>query len=334
VISSTETRRFRPVAVAALAMLTPSGCAGGALDPKGDGARTIAGGWWLMFGLGTAVFVLVLAVLGTAFWRGRGRSPGAPEEESPSSLLIIGGGVVLPAVVIAVLVTVTIAMGAGFDDRDDAALRIDVVGHQYWWDVEYPDQGVRTANEIHVPAGRQVELTMTSNDVIHSFWVPQLHGKIDLIPGRTTTLRFEAEEPGTYRGQCAEFCSIGHAFMEILVVAVGEDDFAAWARTQAEPARHLDENEPEFEGQQIFLGSSCVYCHRVDGTNASSRFGPDLTHLASRSTLGAGVLDNTRGNLGGWILDPQHHKPGNRMPATQLEAEELQRLLDYLESLD
>lgn len=174
---------------------------------------------------------------------------------------------------------------------------------------------------------------MSSGDVIHSIWIPELHGKIDMIPGRSNSLVIIADQPGEYRGQCAEFCGTQHAKMHFIVVAEPEDRFAAWLERQAQPANEPS-NALQLQGREIFLGSGCVYCHTVAGTNANSNFGPDLTHLASRRTLAAGILENNRGNLSGWILNPQVIKPGNKMPPHALSGAELNALLAYLESLE
>jgi cytochrome c oxidase subunit 2 len=168
---------------------------------------------------------------------------------------------------------------------------------------------------------------------VHNFWVPELQGKFDLIPGRTQATWLQADEPGVFQGMCAEYCGMQHAKMRFVVVALPPDEYAAWAERQRQPAP-APADELALRGQQLFLGSACVYCHAVAGTNATSRFGPDLTHLASRRTLAAGVLENNRGNLAGWILNPQTLKPGNKMPPTALDGEELQALLAYLESLE
>ena len=211
-----------------------------------------------------------------------------------------------------------------------------MTGYQWWWDVRYEDslpiRRLRTANEIHIPVGRPVRLLLESGDVNHSFWVPRLQGKLDLIPGQTNTLWLQADEPGVYQGQCAEYCGEQHAHMGLLVVAQPPDEFARWYEGQlagaAEPTDSLRRR-----GQEVFTGSGCALCHAVRGTGAMAAVGPDLTHLASRRTLGAGMVPNTRGYLGGWIVNPQAIKPGNRMPAMPLSGPELQALLAYLEGL-
>jgi cytochrome c oxidase subunit 2 len=225
----------------------------------------------------------------------------------------------------------TMAALAATDTSDEVI--VEIVGHQWWWEVNYPLQGVTTANEIHIPVGYPIELKVTSADVIHSFWVPELHGKIDLIPGQTNSFWLQADEPGVYYGECAEFCGLQHAKMALVVVAQPEEAFVTWLEQQQQPATQVMDSTL-VEGQQIFLGSACSQCHTINGTTATGDLGPDLTHLASRLTLAAGTLKNNQGNLAGWIINPQHLKPGNKMPPTNLTGPELQALLAYLESLE
>lgn len=267
---------------------------------------------------------------------GRGGDVGEPQgvPRFAGERLVVVGGIVVPAVVLSVLLGVTIWAGDGLRrEGADGALRVELTGHQYWWDVRYPDHGVRTANEVHLPVGREVQLVLRSDDVIHSVWVPRLGGKLDLVPGRTNRMTIRADEPGEYRGVCAEFCGLQHARMKLRFVAVDEDGFTDWVRRSAEE-RATPTDERLREGWETFMSASCVYCHRIAGTPASSEFGPDLTDLASRRTLGAGVVPNTRGHLAGWILDPQRLKPGNEMPGTRLPADRLDALLDFLETLE
>ena len=244
------------------------------------------------------------------------------------------GGIVVPAVVLAGLFALTLGTLSSTSPAAtaDSSITVQVTGRQWFWDVVYPSARVRTANEIHIPTGEPVRIEASSGDVIHSFWVPALNRKIDMIPGRTTTVTLQTKRVGTYRGQCAEFCGLQHAHMAFVVVAEPPARFAAWLEGQRREARPPPTAALK-AGQQVFLGSACVYCHTIAGTNASGTVGPDLTHLASRMFLGAGVAENSPGRLAGWILDPQHLKPGNRMPATDLSGPELQNLLDYLESL-
>jgi cytochrome c oxidase subunit 2 len=247
---------------------------------------------------------------------------------------VVVGGAVLPALVITAVWLLTVrSLGVLAGPTAPAALRIDVIGHDWWWEVRYPHHGFTTANEIHIPVGQPVQLVLTSTDVIHSFWVPQLQGKMDLTPGRVTTLWLRADSPGEYRGQCAEFCGVQHAKMAFLVIAQPPDQFDAWLDRQRQPAS-APAAPLARQGEAVFLRSNCIECHTIAGTSATGARGPNLTHLASRRTLAAGTLANNRGNLGGWIVDPQALKPGNHMPPSRLSPADLHALLAYLESLE
>ncbi|MGQ0603931.1 MAG: cytochrome c oxidase subunit II [Anaerolineales bacterium] len=314
-----------------------------ALAPQGPAAAQIAGLWWIMLGLSTIIFLLVMGLLAWGLWRKRpipaNGSMRALRDESESALpggantWIMGGGVILPVIVLTGLLVLTLgAMRAIARVSPSQEIVIEVIGHQWWWEIRYPNHGFTTANEIRIPVGQPIELQLTSNDVIHSFWAPELHGKMDLVPGRTTTWVVQADQVGDYRAECAEFCGLQHAKMHLIVVAEPPDKLAEWlANEQQEAVKPA--SDAERSGQQVFLGSACANCHAIRGTNASGVVGPDLTHLASRRTLAAGALPNTRGHLAGWIIDPQNLKPGNLMPPTQLSGEELNALLAYLESL-
>lgn len=321
--------------ISAFAWLS-AGCAGGAgqstLQPAGPAAAEIAWLWWLMLAVFTAVFVLVVVLLLVAIRR-RDRRAGDGGAAPPLGRtgFIVAGGIILPVVVLTPLYLISLRTSASLAAPREA-LTVRVVGHMWWWEVRYPEQGIVTANEIHVPAGQPVRLELTSADVIHSFWVPRLHGKRDLIPGIENQFWIQADEPGTYRGQCGEYCGTQHANMAFLVVALPPDEFPAWlaehARPRPEPATPAARH-----GLQVFRKAGCVQCHAVRDTEAGGNVGPDLTHLGSRRTLGAALLPNTRGNLAGWIADPQAIKPGVKMPRSYLAADDLLALVTYLESL-
>ena len=327
-------------ALAATGVVVPLllvGCGGSdqsTLDPAGPASSKIATLWWVMFAGGVVVTAVILLLVFVAVL---GRRDEVTGTFAPGTRFVAIAGVGIPLVVLVALFaltlsTITDTAPASSSESRAPGLTIDVTGRQWFWDVEYRDRGVRTANEIHIPVGQTVELRVHTDDVIHSLWVPRLNRKIDMIPGRTNALDLHADEPGTFRGQCAEFCGIQHAHMAFWVVAESPAAFRSWLRTQAAPARE-PQTSSQIEGQQVLLGSACVYCHRIAGTNASGEVGPDLTHLASRRALAAATIPNTRGYLAGWILDPQHVKAGNKMPATDLDGPQLQALLDYLESL-
>jgi len=218
----------------------------------------------------------------------------------------------------------------------DNALDVRVTAHQFWWEVVYndpaPDRVFTTANELYIPVGRPVVVTLEADDVIHSFWVPNLHGKKDLIPGRIATIRLRADRPGEFWGRCAEYCGLQHAFMAFDVVAVAPDRFASWTEAQRRPAADPGDAAAQ-RGRELFLSGSCMLCHAIQGTTANARKAPDLTHVASRAHLAAGRLDNTPQALAAWITDPQAIKPGVNMPTHFLAADDLTALVAYLGTL-
>lgn len=311
------------------------------LDTRGPGAGGIADLWWLMFWAGLGVFLVVFTLLLYAVFAARRREAGAAPPSISGERLLLWGGVVVPIPILTLVLGYTMYTGNAVSSRfplgagAEPAVTVDIIGHQFWWEVRYPEHGIVTANEIHIPAGEPVLFRITSADVIHSLWAPQLHGKLDLVPGETNTIRIQADEPGDYRGLCAEFCGRQHTYMHFLVIAQPADEFAAWVEQQQQPA--AEPVEPLLrQGQQVFMGAGCVYCHAIGGLNVESAtdiVGPDLTHVAGRRTLAAGILENNRGNLGGWILDPQALKPGNLMPPTRMDSGDFLALLAYLESL-
>ena len=309
-----------------------------ALHAGGPAAARIADLWWLMLAAATAVFFLVLVVLFRAVTHGGFRAePRMASDDRGPTKWVLAGGVALPAVVLAPLFVFSLYTLAELTPptRDDA---IDVVitGKQWWWDIEYtgdkPQDRVRTANEVHIPVGRPVRIQLRSSDVIHSFWVPALQGKMDLVPGQVNTTWIQADSPGVYRGECAEYCGLQHARMQFRVVAHPAPEFAVWLEEHRRPAAPAVDSVAK-AGQAAFLTSGCAFCHTVGGTTARGTAGPDLTHLASRLTLAAGTLPNSKGHLAGWVGNPQAIKPGNKMPQIPLRPEELQSLLAYLGSL-
>jgi cytochrome c oxidase subunit 2 len=316
--------------------LLQSPVAQSALHPAGLQAARIYGLWEFLLGTATVVFVLVV---GAALYAVVHRRREAAEAETHRLLSRwVGGAIVASLVVLFTFLIVDFSHGRvlASPPPEAEALTIAVKGHQWWWEVEYPDSApqrrVTTANEIHVPVGRPIELRLTSSDVIHSFWVPNLHGKKDLIPGHQAVTWFRADRPGVYQGQCAEFCGHQHALMRLVVVAESPARFATWYARQLDPAAAPTEAAAR-QGQGVFLTRSCMLCHNVTGTSAGGRMGPERTPLAGRRRIGAGTLANTRGNLAGWIVNPHAVKPWVRMPANPLPPDELNALLAYLETL-
>jgi len=309
-----------------------------ALDAQGQAGLVMGALWDPMLLMATVTFVVVVGVLLWAIFRRRGGNE-APDDPTRDRSLgrVVGVGVLLTTLVLLVCLGLDISVGRAITATPGKdAVQIRVTGHQWWWEVHYrdlvPQRWVTTANEIHVPVGRPVVIELRSTDVIHSFWPPELTGKRDLIPGKTNSIWLQADRPGEYRGQCAEFCGHQHAKMAFLVVAEPADSFAHWLETQRDTAL-TPSNSLTRRGQEVFLASSCPMCHAISGTPAGSRVGPDLTHLASRRTIAAGTLRNTRGNLAGWIIDPQSIKPGAKMPPNELSPADLEALLAYLETL-
>jgi cytochrome c oxidase subunit 2 len=249
---------------------------------------------------------------------------------------------VTTSVVAASLLLFALVLASVFTDRALArmslanAVNIEVTAHQWWWTARYLDGGTAdtfvTANEIHVPVGRPVIVQLKADDVIHSLWVPSLAGKQDLSPGRSATMRFRADQPGVFRGQCAEYCGFQHALMGLLVIAEPPARYEAWVQAQRAPAPQPVDAKA-IRGQQLFQSTSCAMCHAIGGTLANAQHAPDLTHLAGRATLAAGTLPNTPADLASWIRDPQKHKPGTNMPATPISNDDLDALVAYLGSL-
>jgi cytochrome c oxidase subunit II len=292
-----------------------------------------------MFVTATVVFFLiVLALLWAAF---RQRSPSElpvddPRRDRPMrTAVLLATGLTIAILFVFLVYDVSVGRTITTNPGRDA-LQIRVTGHQWWWEVQYrdslPQNWVTTANEIHIPVGRPVVFELRSTDVIHSFWPPSLSPKRDQIPGDENSLWFQADSAGVYRGVCAEFCGHQHAKMAFVMVAEPPAEFAGWLARQRDTAQTPTDSLAR-RGKEVFLASSCVMCHAIAGTPAGSRIGPDLTHLASRRTLAAGTLPNTRANLTGWIVDPQVIKPGVKMPANQLSGPDLLALVAYLETL-
>jgi len=312
-------------------VLTVAGCSGDSsvLEPKGPAARSVAGLWWPMLATAVAVFAFVTGMLLLATVRGR-RKTEDEAQHTPrwGEPFILVAGVLVSGVILVGFFLFSLAKQQALADAGRRPrITINVVGHDWWWEVRYPN-GAVSANEIHMPTGERVRLTLDTADVIHSFWIPRLGPKIDMVPGQHNQLWLEATDPGVYRGQCAEFCGLQHANMIIRVVADAPAQFDAWMAREAEPAQVAAP-----AGRQIFENQTCAGCHTIRGTAAAGKVGPDLTHFGRRDTLGAGVRPRTDENVERWIVDPQSIKPGVAMPPTTLSADQLNALVAFLEGL-
>ena len=321
-----------------LGAMVQAGCGGvqSPLNPAGPQASAIAALTWWFFGICAAVYVIVMAATLWAVMRRRSHADDSPATERRLGF-VVGGAVAVTVVTLVVLAVASVVSGRGLTSPSGpGAITVDAIGHQWWWEFQYhdvsPNEVVNSPNELHIPVGVPVVIKAMSRDVIHSFWVPNLHGKRDLIPGMVTHTWIQADTAGVYRGQCAEFCGHQHANMAFLVVAEPMDQFLAWVQQQRkgapQPATDLEKR-----GHDVFMTGPCASCHTIRGTSAGSRIGPDLTHVASRQTIAAGTLPNTRGHRAGWVADSQSVKPGNRMPPNLVSGEDLQAVLAYLETL-
>lgn len=303
------------------------------LDPHGPFSNTVTTLAWVLIALVVVVFLGVCAALWVALY-------GSDELRARlgGERVVRWFGLILPAGVLCLLLVAGLALMRGLTTLRGDEPRMRVAGNIYWWRVSYLDAAGREihadANELHIPVGRPVVVDMVSEDVIHSFWVPRLGGKMDMIPGRTNRLKLQADRPGVYGGQCAEFCGGAHALMGFVVVAHEAAAWQRWLDARLRPAPAAPPGAEVLRGRQLFNEVGCATCHRVAGTDAQGLSGPDLTHVGSRRSLGAGILPNSRATLIGWIADSQSIKPNNRMPAYRsLQAEELNALASYMASL-
>jgi cytochrome c oxidase subunit 2 len=315
-----------------LSALALSGCAGvQSITPAGGAHASAFNTLFVAFLVVCGIFyAIVIAFLIAAILRRREGDAGIPAAFRAWVIVVT-----VSLVGLAFGSWITDRAMANYDDNGEP-VRIRLTANQWWWDVQYlgatPSEGIRTANELHLPAGRPAHIELHSNDVIHSFWVPNLAGKQDLIPGRTVDIAFLPRKAGTYRGQCAEFCGSQHAHMALTVTVEPEAQFRAWwARQQAlAPAPRTPQ---QLAGLTYFTTRECATCHNISGTTASAQAGPDLTHVASRPTIAAGTMPMTRGALYAWLADPQGVKPGAKMPYIGLQRTELDALVAYLETL-
>lgn len=327
--------------IAATAATGPlASCTGwqSALSPRSGEAETLEHLFIVFLVIAGVVWVAVMVTMLAALWRRRDR--GQPlslderfEGRAGKTVLLLGAATL--ATVLGLSVASYATQRAMFG-RTGGEVTIKVIGHQWWWEIHYPAQGphlgFETANEIRIPVGKPVSIELETADVIHSFWVPSLMGKMDLINDQQNRIQFTATKAGIYRGQCAEFCGLQHAHMAMTVVALPSDQFESWRTSQIISAA-APSDPAALQGAELFRSRGCALCHAVRGTPAGGRLGPDLTHLAGRTTIAAATLPMTAGNLAAWIADPQHVKPGNLMPRMRIDGNEMTAIVRYLESL-
>jgi cytochrome c oxidase subunit 2 len=357
-------RIFSVTAVLAFICFALTGCGAdlysseSALNPAGPQAHRISSLMWVFIAVCVVVYVIVMIVLVAAFLHRRRGAAMVPSNEpivEPNAAsehriwTVVLSSTAITIITLFVLLFSDFATGRAIHHLSDSPdpLRIEITGHQWWWEVRYvdwparfgervPSNDITTANEIHVPVDPKhpvvVQCKLDSHDVIHSFWVPSLHGKKDLVPGHPTDIWIQADQPGIYWGECGEYCGYQHANMRIAVVAQSPEEFQAWLDGQRQSAP--DPTTPmQTKGRNVFLHASCAMCHTIQGTDARGLVGPDLTHVASRQLLAGGAVPNVPGHLAGWIVDPQKIKPGTRMPQNNLSPDDLRALLEYLETL-
>jgi len=328
----TRSKRHRSLVPVCGLVLVLSGCGGNqnTLDPESHAQSTITQIFWVTFGFSAFGFGVVCLLLFLGWWRRNTPTlPGGGGERAATGV-VIGAGVALPIVLLVALFIYSdlFAMNAtSAPPKGSEQLTIDVIGHQFWWEVRYPGTPAVTANEIHVPVNTRVAVVVQTADVIHSFWIPELNRKIDMIPGQQNRVLIDARRAGTYAGHCAEFCGLQHAQMVALVIAQPKAAFRRWLAHEATPASG---GGPAAE---TFARDGCGDCHQIRGTSAGGHVGPDLTHFANRTTLAAVRLANNPANVNEWIRNPQGIKPGAKMPNLNLPERDWRELARYMESL-
>jgi cytochrome c oxidase subunit 2 len=314
-------------------VLVLAGCGGNEnmLAPASHAQSSITHLFWIVFGFSAFGFGVVCLLLFLGWWRrNKANLPGGGGEKAATGI-VIGAGVLLPIVLLVALFVYAdlfVMKATSAPARGSTQLTVDVTGHQFWWEVRYRGSGAVTANEIHIPTHTRVAIVTHTADVIHSFWIPQLNRKMDMIPGQANRVLLDANRPGIFAGHCSEFCGLQHAHMVVLVVAQPRAAFDRWLAHNAQPAIDTDS-----VGHRLFLANACADCHQIRGTSANGDVGPDLTHFASRMTLGALRLTNTPANVAQWLRHPQSIKPGNKMPDLALPPATFDALDRYMESL-
>jgi cytochrome c oxidase subunit II len=336
--------RIAPLAlIAFLVLIALTGCGAqnvpSPLLPASSNAKWISNLTLVIFGIAAVVFVVVEGLLIYSTVRFSRKTRDSAQQTEGNKRLEIAW-TLAPAIVLAIVFVVSLqtlrtvgyqpSSPVGATD-DPSALHVRVVGHQWWWEVDYPNMNIVSANEMHVPVGTVVDVDVESVDVIHSYWVPQLGGKIDAIPGHVNRTWFQATQTGTYHGQCAEFCGAEHANMRFDVIVESPDQFKAWVQVQQAPVPTMTGDAAT--GEQVFMAGACVGCHTIDGTKAQGKVGPNLTHFASRKVFAGAILDNTPQNVAQWLADPQKVKPGALMPNLHLPQNQIDELVAFLESL-
>jgi cytochrome c oxidase subunit II len=341
--SAPERRRKLPLRLAGtgaalIVAVDVAGCGGqqSIVAPRSHQTHVIALVWWWMLGASVVVFVGAVGLLVLAFLRRRNAGlPFFGERERLAGGMVIAFGIVVPLVVLLALFGATDIYAIRYTEAPAAGstrMTVDVIGHQWWWEVSYPGTDAVTANEVHIPTGEPVQVIATTADVIHSLWVPRLARKIDMIPGRENKILLETPDAGSYLGQCSEFCGLQHAHMRLTVIAEAPASFQAWLANMAKPAPAPVSGRGR-EGKRLFMSRGCGGCHRLRGTEAAGTIGPDLTHVASRSTLAAVTIPNDQRELAAWIEDPQAIKPGNHMPDLGLSRSEAETIAAFLKEL-
>jgi cytochrome c oxidase subunit 2 len=306
------------------------------LHPESDQSRKILHLWWGMLAAAVVVFAGALLLLAIA-WRRRNREglPAVGKDDQVSTGLVVAFGIVIPVVCLITLFFIAdigVVNATSAPKPGQSQMKMTVVGHQWFWEVRYPGTQAVTANEIHIPAQTSVDVRLLSADVIHSFWVPELNKKVDMLPGHPNQIELYADSPGVYRGQCAEFCGLQHANMAMAVYVDTAARFRAWLANEAKPLAPPAGGDAR-AGENVFMTQQCASCHTIRGTAARGTIGPDLTHLATRRTLAGLTIPNDRAHLSEWVADPQHVKPGNKMPGLNLTAAQLRQVVTFLEGL-
>ena len=306
------------------------------LHAESDQSRKIMHLWWGMLAAAVVVFAGAIVLLAIA-WKRRNREglPAVGKDENVSTGLVVAFGIVVPVVCLITLFFIAdigVVNATSAPKPGQSQMRMTVVGHQWFWEVRYDGSQAVTANELHIPARTSVNVRLLSADVIHSFWVPELNKKVDMLPGHPNNIELYADRPGVFRGQCAEFCGLQHANMAMAVYVDTPARFRAWLANQARPLAPPAAGDAR-AGENVFMTQQCASCHTIRGTAARGTIGPDLTHLATRKTLAALTIPNDRANLTRWVADPQSIKPGNKMPGLNLNATQLRQVVSFLEGL-